>query len=260
MSRKYAILGETLKHTMSPPIHARLFELKGREFEYEILEVKPEELKDKAEYLNSLNGYNITIPHKIGIIDYTDELDQSAKRYHSVNCVDNKNGRHVGYNTDCDGGVGRMMAIEAALAGADLYIAVLESDMPLAKQVEKEIKAMKSDARITIVLNTEIPTDVHYELLMNACPVGMYPKTNACPVPDEVIKASGAVFDVIYNPRETLLMQKAKAMGKNAVGGMAMLVWQAVSAHEIWDGDEYTDEEVQSIIDEMEIAVEKDFK
>lgn len=158
------------------------------------------------------------------------------------------------------GGVGRMMAIEAALAGADLYIAVLESDMPLAKQVEKEIKAMKSDARITIILNTEIPTNVHYELLMNACPVGMYPKTNACPVPDEVIKASGAVFDVIYNPRETLLMQKAKAMGKNAVGGMAMLVWQAVSAHEIWDGDEYTDEEVQSIIDEMEIAVEKDFK
>ena len=76
----------------------------------------------------------------------------------------------------------------------------------------------------------------------------------------EVINASGAVFDVIYNPRETLLMQKAKAMGKNAVGGMAMLVWQAVSAHEIWDGDEYTDEEVQSIIDEMEIAVEKDFK
>ena len=55
-------------------------------------------------------------------------------------------------------------------------------------------------------------------------------------------------------------MQKAKAMGKNAVGGMAMLVWQAVSAHEIWDGDENTDEEVQSIIDEMGIAVEKDFK
>ena len=103
MSRKYAILGETLKHTMSPPIHARLFELKNREYEYEILEVKPEELKDKAEYLNSLNGYNITIPHKIGIIDYTDELDQSAKRYHSVNCVDNKNGRHVGYKTDCYG-------------------------------------------------------------------------------------------------------------------------------------------------------------
>lgn len=281
MSRKYAILGETLKHTMSPPIHKRLFELKNREFEYEILEVKPEDLKAKAEYLSTLNGYNITIPHKIGIIDYIDELDDSAKRYHSVNCVDNKNGKSTGYNTDCDGflrtvramnidntgkilligcgGVGRMMAIEAALAGADLYIAVLESDLPLAKQVEKEIKAMKADARINIVLNTQIPTDREYELLMNACPVGMYPKTEACPTTDDVIKASKAVFDVIYNPRETKLMQKAKAMGKKAVGGMAMLVWQAVSAHEIWDNDEYTDEEVQSIIDEMEIAVEKDF-
>ena len=122
MSRKYAILGETLKHTMSPPIHARLFELKGREFEYEILEVKPEELKDKAEYLNSLNGYNITIPHKIGIIDYTDELDQSAKRYHSVNCVDNKNGRHVGYNTDCDGFLRTVRAMNIDFTGKMLLL------------------------------------------------------------------------------------------------------------------------------------------
>lgn len=281
-SRKYALLGETLKHTMSPPIHQRLFELKGREFHYELVEIKPEELEANADYLKSLNGFNITIPHKISIIRYCDELAESAKRYNSVNCVDNKNGKHTGYNTDCDGflqtvramnvnfggrvlligcgGVGRMMAIEAALAGADLNIAVLESDMPLAVQVEKEIKAMKSDAKVTIVLNTKIDTSVKYDLLMNACPVGMYPKVEGCPVPDEVIEASDAVFDVIYNPRETVLMRKARAAGKKAAGGMAMLVWQAVSAHEIWDGDTYTDEEVQSIIDEMEILVEKDFK
>lgn len=281
MSRKYAILGETLKHTMSPPIHQRLFELKGREFEYEILEIKPDDLAANAEYLNSLAGYNITIPHKIGIIEYTDKLDDSAKRYNSVNCVDNKNGVHIGYNTDCDGflrsvkamnvdfdgnvllvgcgGVGRMMAIEAALAGAELYIAVLESDMPLAQQVKKEIEAMKNDAKVNIVLNTEIDTSIEYNLLMNACPVGMYPKVEACPVPDEVIEASKAVFDVIYNPSQTQLMKKAKAMGKIAVGGMAMLVWQAVSAHEIWDGDTYTDAEVQSIIDEMERRVDSEF-
>ena len=281
MARKYALLGETLKHTMSPPIHSRLFEMKGREFEYGLVEVSPEQLKDKAEYLNSLNGYNITIPHKIDIIDYADKLDNSAKRYNSVNCIDNKNGVHTGYNTDCDGflqtiramnvdfggkvlligcgGVGRMMAIEAALAGAELYIAVLASDMPLAEQVKKEIADMKPDSKVYILLNTEIDTGIKYSLLMNACPVGMYPKVDACPVSDEVISASEAVFDVIYNPRETQLMKKAKAMGKKAVGGMAMLVWQAVSAHKIWDGDTYTDEEVQSIIDEMEMRVEKDF-
>lgn len=280
--RKFAILGETLGHTMSPPIHKELFEIKNREFEYEILEIAPKDLKANRELLDSLNGYNITIPHKMSIIDFTDELDSSAKRYNSVNCIVNKGGKHIGYNTDCNGfletiksmnikfegnvlligcgGVGRMMAIEAALAGAELYIAVLESDLVLAQKVQKEIKAIKPDAKINIVLNTEINTDINYTLLMNACPVGMYPQTDACPVGDEVIKASDAVFDVIYNPIETVLMKKAKTMGKKACGGMAMLVWQAVVAHKIWDGDEYTNEEVQSIIHEMEKKVAEDFK
>ncbi|MCD7728219.1 MAG: shikimate dehydrogenase [Ruminococcus sp.] len=282
MSRKYAILGETLKHTMSPPIHKRLFELRGREFEYEIVELTASELENKADYLNSMCGYNITIPHKVEIIKYLDSLDESAKRYNSVNCVDNKNGVLTGYNTDCDGflqtvyamgaklsgevllvgcgGVGRMIAIESALEGASLNIAVLESDMPLAVQVEKEIKALKPDAKISIVLNTQIDLSKHYDLLINACPVGMYPKSNACPVSDEVIDRCDAVFDVVYNPCETLLVKKAKEKGKKAVGGMAMLVWQAVSAHKIWDGDEYTNEEIDSIIDEMNEIVKRDFK
>lgn len=281
MERKYAILGETLKHTMSPPIHKALFELRGRDFSYEIIELKPEELEKNAERLGSLAGYNVTIPHKIGIIGLVDRLDETAKRYNSVNCVDNKNGVLTGYNTDCVGfletiramdvdlggrtlligcgGVGRMMAIEAALAGADLTLAVLESDMPLAVQAKKEIEALKPDARVSIVLNTEIDVSSRYDLLMNACPVGMYPKVSACPAPDEVIAASDAVFDVIYNPGETVLLKKARAMGKKTSGGMAMLVWQAVKAHEIWDGDRYTDGEIADIIKEMQLEVDRDF-
>ena len=88
----------------------------------------------------------------------------------------------------------------------------------------------------------------------------MYPKVNACPVSEEVIEKCDAVFDIIYNPKETLLLKKAKEMGKKAVGGMAMLVWQAVSAHKIWDGDEYTVDEVNGIIDEMNEIVKRDFK
>lgn len=268
--RKYALLGESLKHTLSPPIHKRLFELRGRGFEYSLVEIKPEELEANAQYLRSLEGFNITIPHKMGIIKYCDELDESAKRYNSVNCIDS---RHIGYNTDCDGflqtiramgidlcgdilligcgGVGRMMAIEAALAGAKLTIAVLQSDMELAEKVSAEIRQMKSDAQVSIILNTEIDTSKQYDLLMNATPVGMYPKTDACPVGDDVIKACGAVFDVIYNPKETVLLKKAREFGKNCSGGMAMLVWQAVKAHEIWDGDKYSNEEVEAIIEEM---------
>ena len=266
---------------MSPPIHKRLFELKGREFNYGIIELKAEELESNKDKLLSLTGMNITIPHKIGIIPYCDKLDESAKRYNSVNCIDNKGGVHTGYNTDCDGflktisamgldfsgevlligcgGVGRMMAIEASLKGAKLTIAVLKSDIPLAEQVCREIKAMKADADIEIVLNTEIPTGKKYSLLMNATPVGMFPKTDACPVPDEIIENSSAVFDVIYNPRKTQLIKKAEALGKKASGGMAMLVYQAVSAHEIWDNDSYDEKDIAKLISDMEDMVEKKF-
>lgn len=280
MKRKYALLGETLKHTMSPPIHSRLFELKNRDFEYELVEVSAEELGDKAKYLNSLSGYNITIPHKIGIIDYIDKLDDTAKKYNSVNCVDNKNGILTGYNTDVDGflrslsanggkldrkvlllgagGVGRMMAIETCCAGGELTMAVLPDFIPQTEIVKEDILKICPDAKVRIVTLDSIDGD--YDVMINATPVGMYPKCDACVVSDEVISRTKFVFDAIYNPRETQLLKKAKAMGITAVGGMAMLVWQAVSAHEIWDGDSYTDEEVQQIINEMELRVEEDFK
>ena len=281
MERKYALLGETLGHTMSPPIHKALFDLKGRSFSYELIEVPPADLAAKKPYLDSLAGYNITIPHKMGIIPLTDKLDETAKRYNSVNCVDNKDGASTGFNTDCVGfletiramnvhldgkvlligcgGVGRMMAIEAALAGAELNIAVLESDIPLAEKAAAEIREMKPDAAISILNIAKIGETAHFDLLMNATPVGMYPKINACPVPDSVIASADAVFDVIYNPGETQLIKKAKALGKKTSGGMAMLVWQAVKAHEIWDGDTYTDSEVDGIIREMQAEVERLF-
>jgi len=281
MQRKYALLGGKLGHTLSPPIHKRLFELKSREFEYTLIESEPEQLDGKKGELSALAGYNVTIPHKQSVIAFMDRLDDSAKRYGAVNCVDNKGGASVGYNTDCDGflrsvraeggrldgsvlllgagGVGRMMAIEACLAGGRLTMAVLESFMEQTQKVREDILALVPSAQVRIVSIGNIP-DEHFDTLINATPVGMYPKCDACAVTDEVIANADFVFDAIYNPKETLLIQKAKAMGKKAVGGMAMLVWQAVSAHEIWDGDSYTDEQVQAIINEMYQKVERDFK
>ena len=281
MSRKYALIGDKLGHTLSPPIHKRLFELRGREFSYELLEIDPAELDGKKAQLRELSGYNVTIPHKPAIIAQLDKLDESAKRYGAVNCVDTKDGVSVGYNTDCDGflrsvknsggklsgntlllgagGVGRMMAIETALAGGRLTMAVLEDFKPQAEKVKSDILEKVPGADVRIVTFDAIP-DEHFDTLINATPVGMYPKCDACAVGDEVIARADFVFDAIYNPKETLLIQKAKALGKTAVGGMAMLVWQAVSAHEIWDGDSYADDEVQAIIDEMYERVERDFK
>lgn len=278
--RSYTLIGNPLGHSMSPMIHDRLFALKGRDAQYSLTAIPTEELAEKQEFLRTLSGYNITIPHKMNIIPHLDELDETAKRYNSVNCVANRDGKAIGYNTDCEGflrsvqnmpldgrvlligcgGVGRMMAIEAALHGAsELVIMVLPADMPLAQALCDEIAPMAPATKVTIVLSGSGDELGSFDLLMNACPVGMFPKTNACPVSDSLLQRCANVFDVIYNPTETLLMKKAREMGKPAVGGAAMLVWQAVRAHEIWDGDTYTNEQVQEIIRELEETVNRDF-
>ncbi|MBD5140972.1 MAG: shikimate dehydrogenase [Ruminococcus sp.] len=274
---KYAILGYPLKHTMSPPIHKRLFELEGKTAEYEICELPPEELTVKADYLNSLGGYNITIPFKVDIIKYLDELDESAKRYNSVNCVVNRDGKNIGFNTDCYGflrsleaegmslsgkvlqigcgGVGRMMAIEAALHGADLTIVSLPEFIKGAEEAAAEAKKLAPNAKIKVITHEQISGE--FDLLVNASPVGMFPKTEECPVAEDVVKSCKNVFEVIYNPDVTMLMKIAEKNGIKAVGGMAMLVWQAVVAHEIWSGAKYRDEDIAELISDMRKELKK---
>ncbi|EKC64428.1 Shikimate 5-dehydrogenase, partial [human gut metagenome] len=83
----FGILGHPLGHTLSPQIHTRLFEISGEQAEYKILDTPPEKLTDSFEYFKSLTGFNITIPYKIDIIKMCDTLDDTAKRYNSVNCI-----------------------------------------------------------------------------------------------------------------------------------------------------------------------------
>lgn len=275
---KFTLIGHPLGHSMSPMIHDGLFKLKGRDCPYDLTDIAPEDLSGKTGFLRGLKGFNITIPHKVAVIDLIDEMGESAKRYNSVNCVDNKDGKLIGYNTDCDGfllsvknmplggkvlvigcgGVGRMIAIETIRHGGDLTIAHIPEAAEDAKKLCEEILAGYPDAKLRTVLTSDISGS--YDMLINASPVGMYPKTDACPVSDEIIENCGCCFDVIYNPVETLLVKKFRAQGKEAVGGAAMLVYQAVKAHEIWDGDLYTDDEVNSIIRAVEDKVRADFK
>jgi shikimate dehydrogenase len=259
---------------MSPFIHERLFALSGREASYTLTDIAPEELETKEPFLRGLNGFNITIPHKMAIIPQTDRLDDSAKRYNSVNCVANENGKLIGYNTDCDGftmsvkdypmdgkvlligcgGVGRMIATEALRSGADLTIGIIPQDEELVKTFLAEIREKLPQAKVRYALTAQLHEK--FDVIINASPVGMFPKVDACPVPDELIDGADYFFDVIYNPTKTLFLRKALAQGKTAKGGAAMLVLQAVRAHEIWNGDSYTQEEIDNIIREMEETID----
>lgn len=271
---QYTLIGHPLGHSMSPFIHERLFDMAGREASYTLTDIAPEHLAGEEPFLRSLQGFNITIPHKMEVIPMVDEMDDSAKRYNSVNCVANKNGKLVGYNTDCDGftmsvkdypmdgkvlligcgGVGRMIATEALRSGADLTIGIIPQDKELVETFLAETAETMPNAKVQYHLTSEIHEK--FDVIINASPVGMFPKVDACPVPDELIDQADYFFDVIYNPTKTLFLRKALAQGKVAKGGAAMLVLQAVRAHEIWNGDSYTQEQIDSIVHDMEETID----
>lgn len=280
--RKFCLIGHPLGHSLSPQIHARLFELSGESAEYTLVDIAPEELKSKFDTLGEYDGFNITIPHKIAIIDYCGELSEGAKRYGSVNCVKNGNVK-LGCNTDCIGftksiellgaslaskvlligcgGVGRMMAIETAMNGGELSIAALKSDLPLVEKVIEEIHTLKPDAHVRVAMvsgsaiSAEDLNHEKFDLLINASPVGMFPKVDRMPCAADVLDNVKFVFDAIYNPRDTLLIKTAREKGCKAKNGMAMLVLQAVAAHEIWDGASYNKEDIDRLISDMEALV-----
>lgn len=273
----YLLIGHPLGHSMSPFIHKKLFEIQGKNEDYILKDIAPEDLKSSFDYLSKLKGFNITIPYKIDIIPFCDKLDGSAKRYNSVNCVGINNGIKTGYNTDCDGfvqsvkdeypvkgkvllcgigGVGRMIATEMCRFGADLTVSIIESDREMAYLAAKEIEE-KTNHEIKLCLSNQI--NGKFDMLINATPVGMYPKADAMPVSESIVKNCDSVFDVIYNPTETKLVKTARSSGKLAKGGAFMLVEQAVRAHEIWYGAKFKKEQIEKIVNDMQDYINKSF-
>lgn len=278
--RKFALIGYPLSHTMSPPIHERLFALSGfgGECEYKVIEISSDELATFPSILRELSGYNVTIPHKVSIINALDGLDPLAKRYGAVNCV--KNGeKSIGYNTDVVGflrtirtlgatlesevlmlgcgGVGRMMAIETALSGGNITIAVRQSDLESASELKDDILSLSPNTNVSITTLDKI--NGHYDLLINATPVGMYPHGDEIPIDEDVLKRVRFLFDAIYNPVQTRLIKSAIKHGVSTIGGMSMLVWQAAAAHEIWNDSQFDIQDIDALIKRMENTVDKEF-
>ena len=273
---KFGLTGFPLGHSMSPVIHRELFKINGFDATYELKEISPDSFSQGIDVLKGFRGFNVTIPHKTGIIPFLDKLSERAELFGAVNTVDNKNGILTGYNTDCfgflralemagielkgnvllcgSGGVSRMFAFESVLAGAKLTIAVRDADVDAANQIKKEV-ADKLNKSVDVITLDEISGE--YDVLINGTPVGMFPNVDACVLPKEKVQSCKAVFDAIYNPMETLLLKYAKECGAKYSNGLPMLVWQAAVAQEIWLGVEFTMEQVKGVIEITEREMEK---
>lgn len=275
LPQKAAVVGHPIGHTMSPFIHGRLFQLEGIPFTYQVMDVP--QLEAAVPALRGLDCFNVTIPHKSAILPFLDGVEEKARRFGSVNTVQVVKGKMTGYTTDglgCrkaledhgvylggellllgNGGAARAIAFEAVQSreGASLTIACRESSFQKAQALAEELldyaaslKNKRFAARAVTYPQLERETD-RYDLLLNATSVGMHPHPGVSPVSGEVVSRCQAVFDAVYNPEQTELLRLASEAGATLVGGMEMLVYQAVAAHEIWYGTRFQTRDLQAL-------------
>ena len=236
--RHFGIIGYPLHHSFSAKYFSEKFEREGIEAEYSLYPVGIEDLRFKIEDLfNRLDGMNVTMPYKQTIIPYLDRLDETAEAVGAVNVVH----KRIGYNTDC---IGFMESIKPLLRATDRKALVLGTG-GASKAVCYGLKQLG----IAPTLVSRTPKDgmigyndlteavmTEHTIIVNCTPLGMVPDTESYPpIPYERISARHLLFDCIYNPEETVFLDKGRAQGAKTQNGIEMLYGQAKAAWAIWE-------------------------
>ncbi len=245
---KAGLLGEHLSHSFSPRIHAAL-----ADYTYDLIEVAPDALPrfiSEGKY----DAFNVTIPYKKAIMPYLTEITPVAERIGAVNTVvRRKDGTLIGHNTDAAGFSDLVASLGVSLAGKKVLILGSGGASRTAVTV-----ATDAGARAVVVISrsgednyTNIDRHADAEILVNATPVGMYPNNGASPLSLDALPHLEAVFDMIYNPAKTKLLQDAAARRIPYRNGLLMLVSQARRAAEFFLDQQIEDSEVERITKEI---------
>ena len=247
--KRCGLIGEKLGHSFSPAIHGKL-----ADYEYKLYELSPEQLGpflEKKEY----DGLNVTIPYKKTVIPYCDELTEAARSIGSVNTIVKRpDGTLLGHNTDYDGFMWLLKNAGAQVKGKK---AVVLGTGGASVTVQAALRTLGASPVIVVSRSGEdnyenISRHSDAKILVNATPVGMYPKTGVSPVNLDTFTALEGVFDVVYNPAKTQLLLEAEKRGIPCANGLGMLVAQAKAACERFTGKPIDDEKVYTIKAEME--------
>lgn len=277
-TRLYALIGSPVGHSGSPAMYNYSFDKLGIDSAYLAFDVPLEKTKEAVEALKTFHagGFNITMPCKTAVAGLVDRLSPAAEMIGACNTVVmEEDGSMTGHNTDGvgfvrnlkehgvevkgsrivligTGGAATAVAVQTALDGAEEIAIFNRKDEFYAngeKTVEKIKKAVPSIGKISIQdLDDQAALEQAVsgsDILINGTRAGMSPMENVMPIPEELLHPGLAVADVVYNPRETLLLKKAKEAGcRAAVGGIGMLLWQGAAAFELFTGREMPAQEV----------------
>lgn len=271
------LLGSPVSHSISPMMHNESFRTLGLDYVYLCFDVNEERLDTAVAGLRAAGilGFNLTMPCKNRMVELCDQLSPAASLIGAVNTAVNKNGQLTGHNTDGVGfwqsareagfsspgknvtlmgmgGAATAIAVQAALDGVkelNIFARPTSRFWQRAVHLTDELNA-RTNCKVRLFeqedhseLKRSLDTS---HILVNGTSVGMAPHTDATIIPDTSLLHPGlTVADVIYNPRETLLLKQAKEAGCDVFNGMYMLLYQGAEAFRLWTGQEMPVEHIK---------------
>ena len=246
---KYGLIGYPLGHSFSISYHNQRFADEGINAKYVNFEIPS--IDDLAEVLSSnpeLKGLNVTIPYKEKVMEFLDYISPEARAIGAVNVIkiehEGKNTKLKGYNSDV---IGFTQSIEPMLEECHKKALILGTG-GASKAINYGLKSLGLET--VYVSRYERPNTIQYEsitpevikeynVIVNCTPIGMYPKTEECPnLPYEAMDEDNILYDLIYNPDETLFMKRGAQYGAQTKNGLEMLLLQAFASWEFWNGKE----------------------
>lgn len=256
------LIGHPVEHSFSPYIHNFLAEKYGVDLKYSCFDVEPAKVKEALEGFKALGiiGSNVTIPHKIEVMPYLDEIDKNAAIIGAVNTIKNEAGRLIGYNTDGvgfvksvieaghelkgkhvmvlgAGGASRAVVVELAASGVkaiNIRNHTLEKAEALAEKVRKNFPQVKVEAAPLEVSEDDL---AGVDFLINTTPLGMSSRKDLMPIDEKIVPPTYLVVcDIVYTPHDTKFLKWATQHDLKVVHGIGMLINQAIHSFHIWTG------------------------
>lgn len=254
--RTYCIIGDPIDHSLSPAIHNAAFSSLGLNCSYISFRVQEGQLKNSLDSLRAINigGFNVTMPHKVRVLEYVDQYDKTVELVGAANTVKNEDGKFCAYNTDVLGFIkplrqrgidfsgfevtilgagGAARAVAVALAGERgiANINIVNRNTDRSKELANLLK--KLGLKASIVSSDNIQNIASKSnLIINTTPLGM--KDEQSLIKSSSIRKDAIVYDIVYKPINTNLLENARTAGAKVVYGYEMLLEQAIASFKIW--------------------------
>ena len=244
--RRFGLIGYPLGHSFSPDYFAKKFERQGiTDCTYEAFPLKTiHQLKPLLEEHKDLVGLNVTIPYKKSVLRFLEEGSDAVKQIVACNCIKITNGKLVGYNTDV---IGFELSLTPLLQAHHTKALILGTGGSAAA-IEFVLRKLKIDfvfvsrdkTKKKAITYADVTKEIiiQHPLIINTTPLGMHPNVDECPaIPYQYVTEQHYLFDLVYNPAETMFLKKGQEHGATVKNGADMLIIQAEESWRIWNTD-----------------------